>query len=110
MNDKPHRSATPPTSETTACNPKRAEQRAGAVALFALTEVSGPSWDATRGRREQDGLDEHAAFMDALAEDGFVDAVSRRRGELDRWKRLPETDEAGRNEPGGVASSCKREA
>jgi uncharacterized protein YciI len=42
------------------------------VAVFALTEVSGPNWDASRPRREQDGWDEHAAFMDGLVADGFV--------------------------------------
>ena len=42
------------------------------MAVFALTEVSGPNWDASRARREQDGWDEHAAFMDGLVEDGFV--------------------------------------
>jgi uncharacterized protein YciI len=40
--------------------------------VFVLTEVSGPNWDAARPRREQVGWDEHAAFMDALVEDGFV--------------------------------------
>jgi uncharacterized protein YciI len=40
--------------------------------VFVLTEVSGPSWDAARPRREQVGWDEHAAFMDGLVEDGFV--------------------------------------
>ena len=42
------------------------------TAAFVVTEVSGPSWDASRARREQDGWDEHAAFMDALVADGFV--------------------------------------
>jgi hypothetical protein len=42
------------------------------VATFVVIEVSGPSWDASRARREQGGWDEHAAFMDALVEDGFV--------------------------------------
>jgi hypothetical protein len=42
------------------------------VAFFAVTEVSGPKWDASRRRREQDAWDEHAAFMDALVDDGFV--------------------------------------
>jgi uncharacterized protein YciI len=32
----------------------------------------GPAWDGSRGRREQDGWAEHAAFMDALVADGFV--------------------------------------
>ncbi len=34
-------------------------------------EHGGP-WDWSRGLREQEGWDEHAAFMDALVEDGFV--------------------------------------
>lgn len=42
------------------------------VAIFALTETSGPNWDAQRRRREQHGWDEHAAFMDVLVDDGFV--------------------------------------
>jgi hypothetical protein len=42
------------------------------MAAFVVIEVSGTSWDAARARREQDGWDEHAAFMDALVEDGFV--------------------------------------
>ena len=42
------------------------------MAFFALTETCGPDWDASRGRREQDGWVEHAAFMDGLVEDGFV--------------------------------------
>jgi uncharacterized protein YciI len=42
------------------------------VAFFALTEVSGPNWDPSRQRREQDDWDEHAAFMDGLVDDGFV--------------------------------------
>jgi hypothetical protein len=42
------------------------------VAFFVLTEVSGPRWDASRQRRQQDGWDEHAAFMDRLVDDGFV--------------------------------------
>jgi hypothetical protein len=40
--------------------------------VFVVTEVSGPSWDAARARREQDGWDEHAVFMDELADDGLV--------------------------------------
>jgi uncharacterized protein len=42
------------------------------VAYFLVTSVWGPSRDPSRGRREQDGWDEHAAFMDGLVEDGFV--------------------------------------
>ncbi|MDX6542695.1 MAG: uncharacterized protein QOK32_298 [Gaiellaceae bacterium] len=37
-----------------------------------MTEAQGRNWDSSRMRREQDNWDEHAAFMDALVEDGFV--------------------------------------
>lgn len=42
------------------------------MAIFALTTDHGPGWDASRGIREQAAWDEHAAFMDGLADDGFV--------------------------------------
>jgi uncharacterized protein YciI len=44
---------------------------AGAT-YFAVSESQGPKWDSSRPRRRQDKWDEHAAFMDALVEDGFV--------------------------------------
>lgn len=33
---------------------------------------NGPNWDRSRSRREQEGWDEHAAFMDGLVENGFI--------------------------------------
>ena len=39
---------------------------------YLVTRVQGPAWEEMRGRREQDGWDEHASFMDRLAEEGFV--------------------------------------
>jgi uncharacterized protein len=39
---------------------------------FALIEVCGPSWDDARSRRDQDKWPEHAAFMDALVDEGVV--------------------------------------
>jgi uncharacterized protein YciI len=42
------------------------------MAFFALTMVHGPRWDDSNGIREQRAWDEHAAFMDALVDDGFV--------------------------------------
>jgi uncharacterized protein YciI len=39
---------------------------------FLVTRTHGPSWDATRLRREQRGWDAHAAFMDELVEEGLV--------------------------------------
>jgi uncharacterized protein YciI len=45
----------------------------GRPADYWLVEhARGPAWDDSRRRREQAGWDEHAAFMDALAEEGFV--------------------------------------
>ena len=37
-----------------------------------VRHVPGPAWDHSKQRREQPGWDEHAAFMDALAAEGFV--------------------------------------
>jgi uncharacterized protein len=39
---------------------------------FVVRQRRGPEWDDTRGRREQDGWDEHAAFMDALVDEGAI--------------------------------------
>ena len=42
------------------------------MANFAVRLVHGPDWDPSRQIREQDGWDQHAAFMDGLVDDGFV--------------------------------------
>jgi uncharacterized protein YciI len=42
------------------------------MANFAVSLVHGPGWDPSRPIREQDGWDEHAAFMDGLVDDGFL--------------------------------------
>jgi uncharacterized protein YciI len=42
------------------------------MAVFAVTMAHGPAWDRAVGRRQQDGWDEHAAFMDGLLADGMV--------------------------------------
>jgi uncharacterized protein YciI len=42
------------------------------VGYYAVTREPGPGWDASRAMREQKRWGEHAAFMDALAEEGFV--------------------------------------
>jgi uncharacterized protein YciI len=39
---------------------------------FLVERAKGSAWDHSRQRREQDGWPEHAAFMDALSEQGFV--------------------------------------
>lgn len=40
--------------------------------LFAVISEHGPGWDASRPLREQEGWDEHATFMDALDDEGFI--------------------------------------
>lgn len=40
--------------------------------LYLVENENGPAYDRTRGRREQDGWREHAAFMDGLVEQGFI--------------------------------------
>jgi uncharacterized protein YciI len=42
------------------------------VAFFVLTREAGRRWDRDRSLREQDAWDEHAAFMEALADEGFI--------------------------------------
>jgi hypothetical protein len=43
------------------------------MAFFLVTLTrSGPRWDASQPLEGQSGWLEHAAFMDALVEDGFV--------------------------------------
>src|SRR5438477_12043174 len=42
------------------------------MANFAVRLVHGPNWDPGRAMREQEGWDEHAAFMDGLVEDRFI--------------------------------------
>jgi hypothetical protein len=40
--------------------------------MYAVILEHGPEWDDSRSLREQDAWDEHAAFMDALVDDGFI--------------------------------------
>src|SRR4051794_41345237 len=40
--------------------------------MYAVILDHGPAWDDSRPLREQDGWDAHAAFMDALVDDGFI--------------------------------------
>jgi len=49
-------------------NPSMATER-----LFEVVQRQrGPAWDLSRPMEEQAGWDEHAAFMNALVERGFV--------------------------------------
>ena len=41
--------------------------------MFLVTVLrSGPEWDRSQPLEGQSGWDEHAAFMDALVDDGFI--------------------------------------
>jgi uncharacterized protein YciI len=39
---------------------------------FLVKRAHGRNWDASRLRREQQGWDAHAAFMDELVDEGFI--------------------------------------
>jgi hypothetical protein len=39
---------------------------------FVVIRVPGPAWDRSRSMREQEGWEPHAAFMDRLADEGFI--------------------------------------
>ena len=47
-------------------------RRRSGLDYFLVTEIPGPSWDRSRPRRDQEGWDEHAAFVDGLAEQGVI--------------------------------------
>ena len=42
------------------------------MSLFAVTREAGPSWTDGKGAFEQPAVNDHAAFMNDLADDGFV--------------------------------------
>ncbi len=42
------------------------------LAMFVVTSAAGPRRDFARDTREQAFWDEHAAFIDALVEEGFI--------------------------------------
>jgi uncharacterized protein YciI len=44
----------------------------GATVFFAVTLARGGPWDWSRDLRDQQGFEQHARFMDALVEDGFI--------------------------------------
>ncbi len=42
------------------------------VIYYAVTRERGENWDGRLSMRQQEQWEKHAAFMDALADDGFV--------------------------------------
>jgi uncharacterized protein YciI len=47
-------------------------EKGGTVPTFAVRTVHDRGWDDQRPMRQQDGWPEHATFMNALEEEGFV--------------------------------------
>src|SRR5262245_20882500 len=45
------------------------------MSLFAVHRHAGPAWTEGKGAFDQPGMTEHAAFMNALADDGFIIAA-----------------------------------
>jgi len=54
-----------------------------AMALFAVIRSRGPAWNWLLPMRRQDDWAAHAAYMDALADDGFILAAGPLGGEDD---------------------------
>jgi uncharacterized protein YciI len=42
------------------------------MSLFAVTREAGPGWTAGKGAFEQPAVGDHAAFMNDLADEGFL--------------------------------------
>lgn len=42
------------------------------MTCYAVIRERGENWDARRSRRQQEQWEEHAMFMNSLAEEGFV--------------------------------------
>jgi len=71
------------------------------VPYFAVIVERGPGWDWSLPMRRQVDWDAHAAFMDALAEEGFIVAGGPLGGEDDAKRILhivnaPEAGAIGR--------------
>ena len=47
-------------------------RREKTLGFFVVINEQGPAWDNMRVMRGQDGWEEHAAFMDALADEHFI--------------------------------------
>ena len=69
------------------------------MSLFAVTREAGPSWTDGKGAFEQPEVNDHAAFMTRLAEEGFVLFAGPLAGsEHDRIRVLLIADAAGESD------------
>jgi hypothetical protein len=64
---------------------------------YLVENACGPRWDHSRGRREQEGWDEHAAFMDGLVDEGFI-VLGGPAGETEDDNTLLVVDAPGEDE------------
>ncbi len=55
------------------------------MGLFIVRLRRGGPWDWSKDLRQQEGWDEHAAFMDALVEDRFILLGGPLQGERDTF-------------------------
>ncbi|TMF34451.1 MAG: hypothetical protein E6I27_17800 [Chloroflexi bacterium] len=53
------------------------------MARWVVRVERGGPWDCSRDMRQQDGWDQHAAYMDALFEEGFILLVGPLQGGRD---------------------------
>ena len=67
------------------------------MARYVVRVRRGGPWDWSRDMRQQDGWDEHARFMDALVEAGFVIMAGPLLGERETlWIVEAESEDAVR--------------
>ena len=65
------------------------------MSLYVVVRQAGPGWTEGKGALEQPGVEQHAAFMDGLAAEGFVLFAGPLAGsELDRIRALVIVDAA----------------
>jgi hypothetical protein len=65
------------------------------MAYFLCTLVHGPAWDNSRDIRDQNAWSDHAAFMDALVDEGLI-VVGGPVGNGDYTAHLVESDDRSR--------------
>jgi uncharacterized protein len=59
------------------------------MSLFAVRREAGPAWTEGKGAFDQPGVNDHTAFMNGLAEEGFILAAGPLAGtENDRIRVL----------------------
>ena len=72
------------------------------MTLFAVTREAGPSWTEGKGAFEQPAVNDHAAFMNSLANEGLVLFAGPLAGsEHDRIRVLLIAEAAGETRPVG---------